>query len=75
MKIELNNNACFGCGACIATAPENFDYDDNGYAKVISDNITDKTIEAANNCPVEAITIKNECHCNNCNCNNDCKCD
>ena len=60
MKIEINHDACVGCGACIAIDQENLDYDDQGYAKVINQNITDLTLEAKKSCPVDAIIITKE---------------
>ena len=58
--IKVNENTCIGCGACIAIAPENFDFNDNGLSQVISQEIIENTHEAANACPVNAITITEE---------------
>lgn len=55
--IKIKNN-CIGCGACIAIAPENFEFNDKGIAIVVDDNISEETKEAAKFCPVEAIDIK-----------------
>lgn len=60
MNFKVDKNTCIGCGACINTCEEVFDYDDDGLAKVISNNITDEGIidlatEAMNACPVGAI--------------------
>lgn len=51
------NETCIGCGACTAIAPENFEFDDNGLSKVISETVTDNTRAAAGACPVGAIEI------------------
>lgn len=61
MNFKVDKNTCIGCGACINTCEEVFDYDDDGLAKVISNNITDESIidsatEAMNACPVGAIS-------------------
>lgn len=61
MNFKVDKDTCIGCGACINTCEEVFDYDDDGLAKVISNNITDENIidlatEAMNNCPVGAIS-------------------
>lgn len=61
MNFKVDKDTCIGCGACIKTCEEVFDYDDDGLAKVISNNITDENIidlatEAMNNCPVGAIS-------------------
>lgn len=51
------NDTCIGCGACIAIAPENFDYQE-GVSVVINEEITDTTKEAKDACPVGAIEIE-----------------
>ena len=61
MNFKVDKNTCIGCGACINTCEEVFDYDDDGLAKVISNNITDEGIidlatEAMNTYPVGAIS-------------------
>lgn len=61
MNFRVDKDTCIGCGACINTCEEVFDYDDDGLAKVISNNITDESIidsatEAMNACPVGAIS-------------------
>ena len=60
MKIEVNHNACIGCGMCKYIDEKTFDYDDQGYIIANETEITDLTKEAINNCPVNAITIKEE---------------
>ena len=50
------NDTCIGCGACIAISPDNFDYQE-GVSVVTNENITDKTREAVDACPVGAIEI------------------
>lgn len=61
MNFKVDKDTCIGCGACINTCEEVFDYDDDGLAKVISNNITDEGIidsatDAMNACPVGAIS-------------------
>lgn len=61
MNFKVDKDTCIGCGACINTCEEVFDYDDDGLAKVISNNITDENIidsatDAMNACPVGAIS-------------------
>jgi len=60
MKVEINHDACIGCGMCNYINPENFDFDGDGYIEVKSENVTAKTKDAATNCPVDAIIIKEE---------------
>lgn len=57
MKIEVNHEACIGCGVCRSIDKENFDFDTQGYIETINQNVTDLTIEAKNSCPVDAINI------------------
>lgn len=60
MKIEVNHEACIGCGICRSIDTENFDFKGNGYIEAINQNVTDLTIEAKNSCPVDAINIIEE---------------
>lgn len=60
MKIDVNHETCIGCGMCISVDSENFDYDSEGYATAINNNVTNKTVEAQESCPVDAITINDK---------------
>ena len=51
------NDTCIGCGACVAIAPENFDYQE-GVSVVTNETVSDKTKEAVDACPVGAIEIE-----------------
>lgn len=90
MKVKVIQDKCIGCGACVAIAPLNFDFDENGLSTVIAEEITEKTMEAKEACPVYAIEIEEaketaeksvaceseECACGDeCDCGNHCKCD
>ncbi len=55
MKVKLNSEQCIGCGACVAIAPENFDFNEEGMSQVINEEATEKTVEALEACPVCAI--------------------
>lgn len=63
-KIEVRvNEKCIGCGACVATTPEIFEFDEEGFSKIKVNKVEDKKLiekvkEAAENCPVSAIEIK-----------------
>ena len=87
MKVKVLQDKCIGCGACVAIAGENFDFDENGLSTVINGEVTEKTIEAKEACPVYAIEIEeskdaiNEvtektttCECEKCECGKDCDC-
>ena len=57
-KIEVDKDKCIGCGACTAIAPEVFEFDDDGLAKVIQEEINEDVITAKEGCPTEAITVE-----------------
>lgn len=89
-SVKVNEDKCIGCGACVAIAPNNFDFNDEGLSKVISEEVTEETVNACEACPVFAIEVENEacdcvnggectcgdeCHCGDeCNCGDDCCC-
>jgi ferredoxin len=59
-KVKVDSERCLRCGACIACAPENFDYGDDGESVVINDTVTDEVRQAVDMCPVSAIEIVEE---------------
>ena len=76
-KVIFNQEKCLGCGACCSIAQENFTFNDEGKASMISDKLTNEAIEASEVCPTRAITIEKDekCICgNNCTCGDDCDC-
>ena len=60
MKVKVEQTKCIGCGACPSLVPEVFDFNDDGLAHTIVDEVPEELIEqtkeAMSNCPVEAIT-------------------
>ncbi len=58
-KASVDQNKCIGCGACAATCPATFEMFE-GKARVKKAEVKKITCEeeAAENCPVAAITIK-----------------
>ncbi|WP_294581329.1 ferredoxin [uncultured Thomasclavelia sp.] len=56
-KITVNDS-CIGCGACTGIAPDVFEINDEGLASVINDSDVDAAKEAAESCPVEAISVE-----------------
>ena len=60
MKAIIDQDLCTGCGLCPDTCPEVFEMSGDT-AKVIVDTVPEKSEdtcrEAAENCPVEAISI------------------
>ena len=57
-KVKVDKDKCIGCGACTAVAPDVFEFDDDGLAKVIEEKINDDVISAKEGCPTEAITVE-----------------
>jgi ferredoxin len=60
LVIEIDRELCYGFGDCVSTAPDVFELDDEEKAVVIDPNgaARDDLSEAAANCPVMAITIR-----------------
>jgi ferredoxin len=59
LVIEVDRELCYGFGDCVSSAPAVFELDDDEKAVVIDPNgaARDDLVEAAANCPVNAITI------------------
>lgn len=60
MKAKVNKDLCIGCGACTTIAPDVFEIDDDGLAKVIKEELKeekDDVIDASESCPTEAIEV------------------
>ncbi len=57
-KVEVDKDKCIGCGACTAIAPDVFEFDDDGLAKSVKNEINADVKTAAENCPTEAITAE-----------------
>ena len=57
-KVEVDKNKCIGCGACTAIAPDVFEFDDDGLAKAVKQEINEDVKTAAEGCPTEAITAE-----------------
>ena len=61
-KIHVNQEACIGCGACVAIDPEHFAFNDEGLSHPISEeNLESADLQnALNSCPTCAISISEE---------------
>lgn len=57
MEVKVNKEKCIGCGACTAICPDVFEFDDDGLAKAIKNEINEDVKTAAEGCPTEAITV------------------
>jgi ferredoxin len=65
----VEKDTCIACGACCATAPDIYDYDDEGLAEVIfdgddnhgnteiPDDLYDDLQDASDGCPTDSIKI------------------
>lgn len=63
-KVNVNKDVCIGCGACVSICPKYFEFNDEGYSKVIKEEIEKEDVEdvedAKGSCPVGAIEIKED---------------
>ncbi len=62
MKVNVNQEACIGCGACVAIAEDLFEINENGLsqAKVaeVPEDKKDQANEAVESCPTGAIAAE-----------------
>lgn len=56
--VKVNEEKCIGCGMCSGLCPETFVMGASGKAEVVNAEVTECANNAAENCPVEAITVK-----------------
>jgi len=60
LKVKVDPDECIECGACIDICPEVFDWDEDGKAVSIVDEVPsdseDDAVEAVEGCPTEAIS-------------------
>lgn len=63
MKARVDEETCIGCGVCAGICPDVFEMGKDELAKVKVDPVPadaeDDCREAAESCPVEAITVEN----------------
>ena len=64
MKVNVNQDACVGCGACVSICPDIFSFNDDGLAEAITKDVQaedeDKILDAVESCPTEAISKIND---------------
>ena len=66
----VDMDTCIACGACGASAPDIYDYDDDGIAyvilddnkgtKVVPEELYDDLDDAFNGCPTDSIKVAEE---------------
>ena len=63
-KLNVNKEACIGCGACAAMVPDVFDLGEDGYAEVINSNyekeLEEDVMDALEGCPTNEIAFIEE---------------
>ena len=61
MKAHVDKDGCIACGLCASICPECFEIEDDGKAGFIvdeaPDGLEDEVREAAESCPVNAISV------------------
>lgn len=62
MKAHVDKDICIGCGLCPSICCEVFEMDDDGKAVAYTPDVPadceDSAQEAADSCPVEAISVE-----------------
>ncbi|MGQ9509639.1 MAG: ferredoxin [Thermodesulfobacteriota bacterium] len=61
MRVEVDEELCIGCEACVDTCPDVFEMEDDKArvkVEVVPEDAIESCREAAENCPVEAIQIE-----------------
>ena len=62
MKVNVNEDACIGCGACCAIADSIFEIGDNGLSEVKKEEVQEDekqaVRDAAEACPTGAIEVE-----------------
>ena len=60
MKVTVDQNKCIGCGSCPSLVPDVFDFNDDGLAQELTEEVPtdleEEVKEAIDACPVGAIT-------------------
>lgn len=58
-KVTIDESLCVSCGLCVNACPEVFELNDEGMAKVISNESNSCDLkDIASQCPVDAIIVE-----------------
>ena len=60
MKVKVDKELCIGCGVCVQTCPEVFEFDDDSKAEVVGECNGCDCEDVADSCPTEAIIVDEE---------------
>lgn len=55
--VKVDKDTCIGCGLCSSLCPETFQMDLDGKAEAINGDVTECAKNAAESCPVGAISV------------------
>lgn len=55
VKVKVNSDLCIGCGLCIASYPESFEFDGEGKSVATNEMDDQAAEEAVTSCPAGAI--------------------
>ena len=58
MSIKIDKELCIGCGTCAAICPNAFKMSGDNKAEVVGQEENECAKNAAESCPVQAISIK-----------------
>jgi len=56
VKVKVDSEACVGCGLCVGSFPDAFEFDEEGKARVHGDMEEASADEVIANCPAGAIS-------------------
>ncbi|MFW5888340.1 MAG: ferredoxin [Patescibacteria group bacterium] len=58
MSVKVDGEKCIGCGVCASICPDVFEMNAEGKAQVKSEENMECAKQAADSCPVDAISIE-----------------
>ncbi|MFF0081787.1 ferredoxin [Streptomyces canus] len=58
-KVTVDPRVCVRTGLCVASAPKEFGFDEQGQGRAISETVSasEEVLEVAESCPIEAISL------------------